>query len=726
MLGNNMFRSSKTPPPFRETSPQPQSPYSWGRNSNDGLMSSPTLDDSPPSESDAPPPVPKHAPKDLKGFEYLSVGEQHSNGAPLPTPTRPALRTQNSFSRSGADGDADARMVRESFIAREQSYSASPLGRPQNARASNLLQPPSKTVSAMSSDNSLHTASTSSSGSTTPLPVIATSRHTRDVTPVSHPGAVPGTSSTNTTPRAAKARPTEYEDEPLFDSSIASAILAAETHSSLPSQRKQTANKVMTAAEFKQKQKMMPASGKDAAESDSGDDYEDDEDDPKILAQQRRLREEKEAKHMLWRQQMKKEIGDQSVPDPSGFSNRSTPHFSLNGPSVGGADVADSEEDDSDTPLAILVAHGFPGKNNPPDPRHSANSFVGVRPISQVGGTPSRPSSGRLPPFARGLPGPEDIPYVGASNLVNPVNRQSLGMNRLGAPSVYGGSAMEVNPIVPPGGLVGIIAEEERMKSMRRGSPNSGGNFNKAAPRQSQQANIQQMTMGMGMPVGGMGSPYGMMPPQPQMGGGGFDQHAFNQQMMAIMQQQNQLIQSMTQMGYGAPPGMPPMGMQGMPMGQMQGMPMPGLSPQSRPMSVMSNMGGMGGPNVGSRPPLQQARTMSMAGPRSSMPPRSMTMGDMQYPPSMFAMQNPNYTPSIAPSERSNLGQPGRYRPVNTAKFNDGGSTITAGSTYQPSNPDFLSATIHNGKKTHVAQPVEDEEEGWSTHADARRNTRRL
>jgi hypothetical protein len=722
MLGNSMFRMSKTPSPFRENSPQPQSPYSWGRNSNDGLMSSPTLQDSPPSGSDLPPPVPKHTSKDLRAFEYLAIEEQQSDSTPLPTPSRPALRTQNSFSRSGADGDADAKLVRESFIAREQSYSGSPLGRPQNARASTLLHPPNKTISAMSSDNSLKTASTSSSGSTTPLPFSVNSRHTRDITPVAHPSVGLGSSSTSTTPRASKAKPTEVDDEPLFDSSIASAIFAAEAHSSLPSQRKQAANKVMTAAEFKQKQTMVTTSGRDEADSDSGDDYEDDEDDPKFLAQQRRIREEKEAKHMLWRQQMKKEIGDQSVPDPSGFSNRSTPHFSLNGPMGGSASPTENEEDDSDTPLAILVAHGFPGKNNPPDPRHSANSFVGVRPMSQIGGAPPRPTSGKLPPFARGLPGPEDIPYVGGSNLVNPVNRQSLGMNRLGTQSNYGGSVMDVNPIVPPGGLVGIIAEEERLKSMRRGSPNSGGNFNKALPRQSQQANIQQMTMGMGVPMGGMGSPYGMMPTQPQMPGGGFDQQAFNQQMMAIMQQQNQLIQSMTQMGYSAPPGMP-----GMPMGQMQGIPMPGLPPQSRPMSVASNMGGMGGSHLGPRPPLHQTRTMSMVGPRAHMPPRAMTMMDMQYPPSMFASQNPNYTPSIAPSERSNLGQPGRYRPVNTAKFNDGGSTITAGSTYQPSNPDFLSATIHAGKRSHAAaQPAEDEEEGWSTHADSRRNTRRL
>jgi len=81
---------------------------------------------------------------------------------------------------------------------------------------------------------------------------------------------------------------------------------------------------------------------------------------------------------------------------------------------------------------------------------------------------------------------------------------------------------------------------------------------------------------------------------------------------------------------------------------------------------------------------------------------------------------NMNYAPSVAPSERSNIGQPSRYKPIN---FGDGGSTITTGSTPRlsgviPVDPQgkkkgFLNAVMHSGKKGISKVSNEDDEEAW-------------
>lgn len=139
----------------------------------------------------------------------------------------------------------------------------------------------------------------------------------------------------------------------------------------------------------------------------------------------------------------------------------------------------------------------------------------------------------------------------------------------------------------------------------------------------------------------------------------------------------------------------------------------------SRPMSVATNGG------AGPRPPLHQARTMSMASQSGYMQPngRAMSMANFNLP----AMGNlppfaPGYAPSVAPSERSNIGQPSRYKPVS---FPDGGSTITAGSTAaQPAvnntlnkkkSGGFLNAMMHHGgkKSPSVGKTDDEDEEDW-------------
>ncbi|KAJ2967513.1 hypothetical protein NUW58_g10432 [Xylaria curta] len=103
-----------------------------------------------------------------------------------------------------------------------------------------------------------------------------------------------------------------------------------------------------------------------------------------------------------------------------------------------------------------------------------------------------------------------------------------------------------------------------------------------------------------------------------------------------------------------------------------------------------------------------QTRTMSMVQPSSAswiqQPPQP------NYIPSIH-LQGGGYAPSIAPSERSNIGLPGRYRPVSSIGFDKPGRTST------------MSAAIpHVHSKLQVesrASPImkdddDDDEEGWA------------
>src|SRR5271168_3604595 len=95
------------------------------------------------------------------------------------------------------------------------------------------------------------------------------------------------------------------------------------------------------------------------------------------------------------------------------------------------------------------------------------------------------------------------------------MNRESLALGT-GAGSTYGGSARGI----PPGGLVGVIATEERSRAMRRGSPNANGEYGpppNGLNGMGMSPNMQMPLMGraMTMPVG-MG-PMGPMSPMSPM-----------------------------------------------------------------------------------------------------------------------------------------------------------------------------------------------------------------
>jgi type II secretory pathway pseudopilin PulG len=468
-------------------------------------------------------------------------------------------------------------------------------------------------------------------------------------------------------------------------------------------------------------------------ESGSGDEYDDDGEEERVkqATQQRR---KQEANMSVYRQQMKKVTGGGPSDLPSARPGmeraaQSASGFYLGG--MNGAPPADavrgkqSDEDDDEVPLGILQAHGFPSGSRPPMQLGGEYSQRASVAGSVVGGG----GQGNLPAFARRLP---QDPYFGAG-LVNSTNRESLAFGG-GGGSVYGGPASPMGhpmgtPGGHPGGLVGVIAGEERAKAARRATPSAafGAPLPSNMPRTMSMGNLPPPSMygGQGMP------PMPQMPQMPQMMPG----QDSNQQMQQFMQMQMQFMQNM-------------MAMQQQNMGQappMQ-MPQPGangfLSPApSRPMSMASQA-----------PPNQ--RSMTMMGPPPTWgqqaPQQNNRPGSsfQHYAPSVQNLQagpGAGYTPSIAPSERSNIGMPSRYRPVSTMN-GDGGSnsammsggrsqSMTSSMTLQAfTNPAQQSeeqaknGTIRvidkpKGAPRIVAravEPEEDEDQGWNEMAKKR------
>lgn len=409
----------------------------------------------------------------------------------------------------------------------------------------------------------------------------------------------------------------------------------------------------MTPSQFEhyRQQQELRRSKSDASRSE--DDYVNDEDDDEDEAEKQReterQRRKQEAHLSVYRQQMMKVTGQQAA-EPSlrpvtSEASSSSPNLPkrLSNPGDKSSSGKSTEEDDEEVPLGILAAHGFPNRNRPPTRLGNVSSNPNLRSSAQAYASSANSVTGAenenrnsLPVFARNLP---RDPYFGAS-LVNPPNRESLAM---GGGSVYGGHSSPA----PTGGLINVIANEERARAMRRGSPNT-------------QAMHQQM--------GGIPRPYSMMAqhPQPQLSPSATEQAQIelSQQMSQMMQMQMQWMQSMFQM-QGMPPGTPPpmMGggvMPGAPIGppSMAGVPMAG--PPSATGGNL-NMRPSSMPLAAGNPPNFDSRTLSMIDPniamrRTGSPMPNLSGGSLR--------PNTSYAPSITPSERSNTGLASRYRPV--------------------------------------------------------------
>jgi hypothetical protein len=473
-------------------------------------------------------------------------------------------------------------------------------------------------------------------------------------------GADNGNTSMESTPKARKASPLrrDEEEDTLFDPSLSAAASLAHQYqeggaiapvNSYP-------NKVMTPAQFeryrqqRQGEAMYDGNGNKSDASDEENDY-DDEDETERNRAAAKQRRKQEAHLAVYRQQMMKVTGEQSaMPGFDGHSSRPIAHTNSSTPNLpsmslptlnfDGAEEQGQKDSDSDEdiPLAVLAAHGFPNKNRPPNVLHTSNSNPSLRqsflpstsPSQQgAGSTAGDSRSSRLPAFARGLPAD---PYFGAG-IVNESNRQSMAQSAYGGGSMRGDTRMSQQPA--SGGLVGVIATEERARAMRRGSPNAQGHY------PNPNANGGGMLgFGSGQGMGpAMGMP-GMMPPQ------GMAPDASAQlanQMQQYMEMQMQMMQQMMNMQMNQNGGQQ---MQ-MPMNMQQQM--LASSGGQRPMSMMPPQGGA--PSMASG----HQRSNSQLAPNVSQ---------------FFAdggLPMPGYTPSIAPSERSNVGLPSRYRPVSQA-----------------------------------------------------------
>lgn len=144
-----------------------------------------------------------------------------------------------------------------------------------------------------------------------------------------------------------------------------------------------------------------------------------------------------------------------------------------------------------------------------------------------------------------------------------------------------------------------------------------------------------------------------------------------------------------------------------------------GVFAGSQSQANLSSGQSMSGQPMGPRRPLDPSmRTMSMIQPNTS----SAYLNSGYGPPHG---QGAGYTPSIAPSERSNVGLPGRYRPVSQASGSVVGQPmhqrpasmsgeLSLSQTDDSKSRSTIKAAIRGiGKGKAKAEPEEDDDEGW-------------
>lgn len=723
---------------------------------------------------DAGPPVPPHkggmASDFLRGPKagYSLVPDRQSPGLP---PARLSQDSRDAFiSDNEKESDSD-----EYASDKEQSVKGVQLRDTQQSQSAS-----SASFASASSNSSLPTRKPPG------MPAQATAGASRAgaMSPESSEGggSLWGAESMNATPKAQRLNLARNTEDSLFDSSpqgppsraIRPGTQHARTESGTP--------KKMTKAQFERLQRGGESSADQSDEdAHSEDDYED-EDDVERAKKLARQRQKQEANMSVYRQQMKKVTGGGPSDLPSAMPRPSLDRASASAPAAGGQGGIhfggmggqpppetirgkQSDEDDDDVPLGILQAHGFPSGSRPPTRQEGdgMNQRRASAAGSVMGGGAGQ---GNLPPFARRLPAD---PYYGSS-LVNQGARESLGFG--GAPSVHGGAPQQMQPQMGhPGGLVGVIAGEERAKAARRGSPNMAtGSFNTGMPLPQNMPNMPNMprTMSMGNvtapqvytpngmpgmpPMPGMmpGMLPGMMPGMPGMQQMPPMQNQSQDQMQKFMEMQMQIMQNM-------------LSMQQVQMGQT---PQPQQQPAGDYLGVNfgqpgTTSGQPGAPSIngGFTPSINQGRAMTMMNPPKGWdtPPggvRPNSAMPATYAPSgyNFGGPAPGYTPSIAPSERSNVGMPSRYRPVETNGNNSGRSqSMTSSLTLQAFNnntnrqlsPDTRPQTAYDtkpkastvrlidkpkGAPKVTTKPVADEEDddGWAEMKKKREDKKRF
>ncbi|KAJ4301302.1 hypothetical protein N0V90_003393 [Kalmusia sp. IMI 367209] len=640
---------------------------SWdSRGSADNLMSSPRS----PDDDSPPPPVPPH-----KYGQYAPVASYS-----------PEMNGTNDYV------DNDASVVRKSVMSRKSLRESSPEQEPTSV------------------------SSSSAASLETPL----SSRSTSDI------------STPKAALRAAASPISRDEDDNMFSSPTQKqtplpkpAIPAPKAEPRPQPPANDSGRRVMTQAEFRaQQQRAMVQS----QESSDEDDYEDEEEAQERAAQEAIARRKKQQMDLA-RETMRRTT---TAPGNVGRPDGSNEPFSMSFPSE--TSLQADEWEDEDVPLGILAQHGFPSASRnkaPAQPANAMPSYFPERPAS-AGAGDNRASQAFRPVFARNLPDDPHASFIGGG-LVRPTNRESLGFSR-GPASVAGDSVSAMHmpmmgypePQLSAPSLVEQIHMRDMTKQKYMGGASSkkpqegpftgmlGAQMNppiQTGPntRMSMMNGMPGMGMNMNMMGGPMGSPMGMPMMGGQMG------YPMQQNDMMQMQQFQQMQQMLAAQQF-----------------QIQQMQMQHSQDPRMSMAFPSNMSdprmSMAFPN--NQMPQQQDPRMSMAAPsflnipsgqrpmsimpvsnqQPGQPPRpfSTPMGGTMTPPPPLN----GYTPSIAPSERSNIGLSARYRPVQTHNDAKSSSSMTLQASGSQ-NPAMIKATLKS--KSPVAQ--EDDDDGWGKMA---------
>tara|TARA_R110002003_G_scaffold13_23_gene991 strand:- start:62 stop:2269 length:2208 start_codon:yes stop_codon:yes gene_type:complete len=634
---------------------------SWeSRGSADNLMSP-----HPHSDNDSPPPPPPH-----KYSKYAPVASE--------SPTLPSTATFQ---------DTNAHIVQKSFGDRTSYRDKSPENHPEMA--------------------------SQSSSSATPASSTRSSNFT-----------------THTTPKVSLASTTsnysDHDDENMFTPTKAVPKSTPSPRPTLPSvSESKTApipssaskglnGRVLTQTEYLAMQKRADSQPPPEDDSDE-EDYEDEEEAIRKREEEEIMRRKKQQMQFAREAMRRTTTAPASSGQHEGEGNGLGNPMSMGFPSE--TSIKADEWEDEDVPLGILAQHGFPSQARnrmPTQPTHAMPSYIPDRPAS-AGALNSGALPGHLPAFARHLPADPHSSFIGGG-LVRPTNRESMGFNgmsrgpaSIAGDSFAGGTGMGPMGVPPP-----MMYQDAGMSQ----------------PSLVDQIQIRDMTkqkyMGGASNKKPQGGPFTGMLGQ-QMNANGQPQHPTRMPQMPMMNGMNPMMNpmmggQMPMMGMGFPMGQgnDMMAMQqmqqmqqmiAMQQFQLQQMQMQQPGQQDPRMSMAMPNNGFGGNMMGNGSFLSVPGAMpnGMAGrPMSFM---SVNGGQQRPPMSNYLGPGPGYTPSIAPSERSNIGLSARYRPV--VSNTDAHSTGTS-MTLQASGG--ASHTIKGTIKP-VRQVQADEDEDWSKMA---------
>ncbi|KAF2832251.1 hypothetical protein CC86DRAFT_340624 [Ophiobolus disseminans] len=640
---------------------------SWeSRGSAENLMSSPRSDNDSP-----PPPPPPH-----KYSQYAPVASE--------SPTLPSAATFP---------DPDARMVRKTFVDRNSYRDSSPEQDPTSIPSSSAtsLQTP---ASSRSSNHTSNTTPKASLAYTAP-PYADNDDENMFAAPKVEP-------KPQTTPVRRAPAPTVVEYTPGGSSSSAPRGVNG---------------RVLTQTEYLAMQKR--AHSQPPPEDDSDDeDYDDEEEAIRKREEEEIMRRKQQQMHFA-REAMRRTT---TAPAGSGQTENGADGFGMGFPSE--TSIKADEWEDEDVPLGILAQHGFPSQTRnrmPSMPANAIPSYIPDRPAS-AGPMASGPRTGPLPAFARNLPADPHSSFIGGG-LVQSSTRESMGFNGYGrgpasvaGDSIAGGMGTYSPMMYQEAGmsqpsLVDQIQMRDMAKPKYMGGASSakkpqGGPFTGMLGQQMNGSGQSQQSTRMPM-MNGMNP---MM--NPMMGG-----------------QMPMMGMGMNQMGYPMPQGNDMMAMQQMQqmqqmiaMQQMQLMAMQQPQSQDPRMSMAMPNNGYGGNMMGNGSFLNVPGAMPNGMGNMQNRPMSFmsTNGQQQQPPmSNYLGPGPGYTPSIAPSERSNIGMSARYRPV--ANNSDAHSTGTSMTLQASGGAPQTQAVPIKGTIKKIPQAPAEEDEDWSRMA-ARKN----